>query len=271
MTVNAARRTRRRGAAQDPEPVLHAPVDTLQIGEINQTVFDCPTCSRPLALGARRCPGCRTRLVMGVPLRKASVLTATGLAMGLILGAVGGAVFAATHLTASPGQGAVSAAGSAAPVGVGGSSPTPAASVHLATPSIATPAPDSMPSLTRSALTQAITVDDRLAAARSSLEAALAATPFSASDVAQILRSVSADAVYAGQLAERISTWPDSAAIGQDLGAAYGAIHDSAAATLVASVRNEASYRAGARAMIVLIAALSTVDSRARDLAAAQE
>ena len=42
--------------------------ESLAIGEIDQTVFDCPRCSRPLAVGTRRCPGCRTRLMAGVPL-----------------------------------------------------------------------------------------------------------------------------------------------------------------------------------------------------------
>jgi hypothetical protein len=271
MTVNAARRPRRRGVAQDPGPVLRTPVDTLQIGEINQTVFDCPNCARPLALGARRCPGCGTHLIIGVPMRKASILAATGLALGLIVGAAGGVVFAAKNLAAAPGQGLGVPGPSAAPIAVGPSSPTPRPTASPAPPSPtpAPPTPDSMPSLARSALTQSITVDAQLAATRTSLEAAVAAAPFSASDVAQILRTVSADAVYGQQLADRVSGWPDSATVGADLAAAYGSIHDAAASALVASVRNEASYRDSARSMIVLIAALAAVDGQARDLAAA--
>jgi hypothetical protein len=80
MTVNAARRPRRRSVKPASEPVQTAPVGSFAIGEINQTVFDCPTCSRPLALGTRRCPGCRTRLVLGVPMSKAMIFATAGLA-----------------------------------------------------------------------------------------------------------------------------------------------------------------------------------------------
>jgi hypothetical protein len=86
MTVNVARRSRRRTSSPRREPSV-APTESLAIGEINQTVFDCPNCSRPLALGARRCPGCGTHLVLGVPLVKASVLGGVGLAIGIAHGA----------------------------------------------------------------------------------------------------------------------------------------------------------------------------------------
>src|SRR5690242_8687534 len=98
MTVNTARRPRRRTTGIAPEPLAVAPVGALAIGEIGQTVFDCPSCSRPPAMGARRCPGCRTRLVLGVPVSKVSVFASTGLAIGLVVGSVGGVLFAASRL-----------------------------------------------------------------------------------------------------------------------------------------------------------------------------
>jgi len=268
MTVNAARRTRRRAAAPPPEPVP-APVESLAIGEINQTVFDCPKCGRPLAMGAKRCPGCGTRLVMGVPMSKASIFASGGLAVGLVLGAAGGMVFGMSRL-ASVAPGPAAAAPSAAPA-AGISHPTVA-------PSVATPAPASpsasivqsdMPSLTRSALAQAMSVDDRLTAAAGALHTALAAKPFDASEVAQILRTISADSVYGEQLADRLSSWSGSASVGEDLAADYGSIHDTAAEGLVASVQDAQAYRETGRAMLALLAGLGTVDAQLRDFAAA--
>ena len=267
MTVNAARRPRRRAAEPPPDPITRAPVDTLAIGEIDQTVFDCPNCARPLALGARRCPGCRTRLVMGIPLSKATVFASLGLAIGLAVGSVGGFVFAAMRTPAATPAPATHAP-SAAPVGAIGSAPT------TAVPGTATPpAPSTvggsgdMPALTRSALAQAITVDERLGDAARELRAAGAARAFDASDVAQVLRTISADSVYGQQLADRLAAWSDSATVGGDLETLYTSIHDRAAEALVASVRNEAAYRENARAMLELLGTVPTVDGRLRDLA----
>jgi len=271
MTVNAARRTRRRAGAPPPTP-LPAPVESLAIGEINQTVFDCPKCARPLAMGARRCPRCGTRLVLGVPMAKASVIASFGLAVGLVLGAVGGMVFGMTRLSgiALPGPAAV--APSAAPAGAL-TNPTVA-------PTTATPAPPSpsagnvqteMPSLTRSALAQAITVNDRLTAAAATLKTALAAKSFDASEVAQILRTISADSVYGEQLAGRVSSWSGSATLGDDLATAYGSIHDVAAEGLVASVQDVPAYRQTGRAMLTLLAGLGAIDAQVRVVAEANE
>ena len=268
MTVNTVRRTRRRAAA--PPPSVPAPVESLAIGEINQTVFDCPKCARPLAMGARRCPRCGTRLILGVPMAKASVIASGGMAVGLVFGAVGGLVFGMTRLTPSAPPGPAAVAASAAPAG--------GIAHETAAPTVSPPASPSpsvgiaqtdMPSLTRSALAQAITVNDRLTAAAAALDAAVVAKSFDASEVAQILRTVSADSVYGEQLADRISAWSGSATVGDDLATAYGSIHDVAAEGLVASVQNEPAYRQTARAMLTLLARLGAVDNRVRAVAAA--
>jgi len=271
MTVNAAPRPRRRSVKSAPEPVALTPVESYAIGEINQTVFDCPTCSRPLALGTRRCPGCRTRLILGVPMSKASTFATAGLAVGIVLGAAGGLVFAATRIVPAPvGVAAPSAAPvAAATVGTVGLPSAPAAASAPA-PSVATGTAGAMPAIARSALVQAISVDEQLRGAADALRTALATSPFDASQVAEILRSISADAVYGADLADRVSAWPDSAGIAGDLSQAYGTIHDAATETLVASVRNTTAYRDGARSMVVLLAGIRAVDARARELAAEQ-
>src|SRR5712671_1260637 len=117
MTVDAARRTRRRvpKVSPGPEP-LFVPPSTMAIGELDQTIFECPSCSRPLALGARRCPGCGTRLIAGVTLGKASSFVAVGLAIGLLAGTGGGIVFGFSHAPVPAPAAAVGGPGSTAAV-----------------------------------------------------------------------------------------------------------------------------------------------------------
>ncbi len=255
MTVNAVRRSRRRTAEPTAEPIVAVP-ESLAIGEIDQTVFDCPNCGRPLAVGARRCPGCRTRLVIGVPMSKASLLASSGLAIGLALGGVGGAVFGLTH--ALPAEAAPIAGASAAPLGGGsggGATPGPLPTAHSG-------GSGGIPSITGSALVQAVTVNARLRVASGVLSAALARSTFDAASVAQTLRMISADTIYGGELADKISAWPGSAAVGEDLGTLYDSIHSTATEALVASVTNTASYRQGAKAMVRLLASLSPMDAQ---------
>ena len=265
MTVNAARRPRRRAAAPPPEPIV-VPAESIAIGEIDQTVFDCPTCARPLAMGTRRCPGCGTHLIIGVPMSKASVIATGGLVLGLLLGWATGVVFGLVSrpMVVAPAPVVVP---SVAPVGGGGTlaTPVPIASAPVA-PGDWT---GGMPAIARSALSQAVTVNDHFAAASASLSAVLAAPSFDPSDVAQILRAISAESVYGEQLAAKVSSWSDSAAVGQRLNGLYGAIHDTAGEGLLASVRNEAAYRQSAKTMITLLAGLRSVDTELRALAEA--
>jgi hypothetical protein len=265
MTVNAARRPRRRAAALPPEPIV-VPAESIAIGEIDQTVFDCPTCARPLAMGTRRCPGCGTHLIIGVPMSKASVIATGGLVLGLLLGWATGVVFGLVSrpLVVAPAPVVVP---SVAPVGGGGTLATP---VPIASAPVAPGGwTGGMPAIARSALSQAVTVNDHFAAASASLSAVLAAPSFDPSDVAQILRAISAESVYGEQLAAKVSSWSDSAAVGQRLNGLYGAIHDTAGEGLLASVRNEAAYRQSAKTMITLLAGLRSVDAELRALAEA--
>ncbi len=296
MTANIAPRTRRRAAATNAEPIAEpspgpslverpaptsapspapafvprlVPGDSMTIGEIDQTLFDCPSCSRPLALGARRCSGCSARLVNGVLLGKASAFVAAGLALGLLAGAGGGFLFGLGSAAAAPAIGAgVSPVASDGPsVGSIVASAAPSAPASTAPPSPTAPVaatPGSIPPSTRAALVQTAGSNNRLAAAHADLTAALAASNFDAPDVARILRSVSADSVQAEQVATRIAAWSGSAAVGTRLAAFYDTIHDAAADSLVASVRNVAAYRAAAAAMVGLLAGVPEVDDEVR-------
>ena len=242
-----------------------APGSSLSIGEIDQTVFDCPSCARPLALGTHRCPGCGTHLVRGVTLSKASVFVAAGLAIGLLVGGGAGFLFgggagaaAAPIVAADPSSSPAGsgAARSAAP----GASATPTATV-VDPSSTPPPPPSDIPPVTRSALVQVAATNDRLAASGAELRAVLAARPFDASAVAQVLRSISADSVFAEQLAGRVAAWPASAELGAGLSAFYDAVHETAASGLVASVQNAAAYRSAATKMLDLLDGMAAIDA----------
>lgn len=296
MTANIAPRTRRRAPAKKTEPIEESslgpslierpapsfapsppaafvprlvPGDSMTIGEIDQTVFDCPSCSRPLALGARRCPGCSVRLVNGVVLGKASKFVVAGLALGLLAGGAGGFLFGLGSAAAAPALGAGASPGASGVPSVGpvvaSADPSAPASTAPPSPTASVGAtPGSIPPATRAALVQTAGSNDRMTAARADLTAALAASTFDASDVARILRSVSADSVHAEQVATRIAAWSGSAAVGTRLAAFYGTIHEAAADSLVASVRNVAAYRAAATTMVGLLAGIPALDDEIR-------
>ena len=124
-----------------------------------------------------------------------------------------------------------------------------------------------MPPASRSALTQAVTLNDHFSASSTELTGALAASSFDPSDVAQILRSISAESVYGEQLAQKVASWSGAADVGGRLNAAYGTIHDAAGEALLASVRNEAAYRGAAKSMITLLGGLRSIDGELRALA----
>ena len=266
MTVDVVRRPRRRttGAGSAPEPTI-APAASIAIGELDQTVFDCPSCSRPLALGARRCPGCGTLLVNGVTLGKASIFVSVGLAIGLTVGGGGGLLLglsaapAAIATTPSAAPAASSGAGSSA---AAGASAPPTASGAVPTP------PSGLPPVARSALIQAVATNGRLVLGGTNLRAALAAHAFDASAVAQVLRTLSSDSLYGEQLAARIGGTSATADVGTRLSAFYGAIHDTAATGLVASVQNEAVYRSAAREMLTILDGMDAIDAALRSTAA---
>jgi hypothetical protein len=254
MTVNVARGRGSRARKAKAEPVA---VETLPIGEIDQTVFSCPSCERPLALGAHRCPGCGTRLLRGVPLGKAVSFIGSGLLVGLLAGGV--ATIALTvspaQIATVPGNPAVPAA-STAPIATAAPLPVPSA----------VPVP-AIPSATRSALVQALQIDVALAASIGDLQVALAAPSFDATAVSKTLRSMSANAVIGQQLTPRIEAWDQGATVGAEMTALYAAIHATAGEGLDASVRNVAAYRAAATDMVSLRAALGALDDAARTIA----
>jgi hypothetical protein len=266
MTVNVARR-RTRSARPVDQPTASAPV---AIGELGQTVFSCPACNRPLALGARRCPGCSTRLIMRVQARRAAAFVGLGLVVGL---AIGGIVTATSFLADQPARDAAvaraAAAAALANVPPPAASQAPVASHGAATSNGTGNGSGSgtgsgaaaVSALTRSAISQAAAIDARLVTYGVALQAALAATDLDAIAVSQILRTMSADAVYGLQLTSHIGAWAGGKALSGELEVFYAAIKDTAAEGLTASIRNEAAYEAASVAMLALLESLADLDA----------
>jgi hypothetical protein len=251
MTVEASPRRSRR-----PKPTP----EQLAIGEINQTVFTCPQCTRPLMMGSKRCPGCGTRLIIGVQASRAGILLAVGLFAGLLLGAVlsttasvvfgviGDTVEAVTNPSVKP-----------------SAAPTPSASAPAESPGSSTTS--TVPALSRSALVQAVSVDGRLAASSNALARAIKAKSLDTFGVSQILRSMSSDAVIGLQLASHIGSWSGGKQLSSEMSSFYAAIQETAASGLSATIRNDKAYRnAGAR-MVALLGGLAALDVRIQDVA----
>lgn len=125
----------------------------------------------------------------------------------------------------------------------------------------------SVPALSRSALAQAVYVDERLASSATALAAALSARTFDTPAVSQILRATSAEAVVGLQLSSHIGAWSGGKALSNELIAFHSAIQETAAEGLSASIRNDKAYRAAAQKMLKLLGGLDELDARLRDVA----
>lgn len=254
MTVEAApgraRKPRRVNQTQTPE--------NLAIGEIEATVFACPGCARPLPLGARRCPACKTHLVLRVQAKRAAVFVGAGLVVGLVLG--GGGVAGASILGGMAGT-------SPAPGSTVSAEPTTAVSAS-ARPTVRPTATPGVAPITRSALAGVAAIDVKLKTASAALSAALAARKFDATAISATFRGISADYVFGLQLVPYLRGWPSGDAVATQLAAFYGDLRVIAAEGLSASIRNETAYRAAATKMIDRLAAVDAIDLAVRAAAA---
>lgn len=262
MTVNVARRR----AAAIATPSTEAPT---AIGEFEPTTFACPACTRPLAIGARRCPGCGTRFIMRVELRRASLFIGFGLLVGLMVGGGLTAVTSAVDRSAREARIAADAAAAALAAVEASHTDTgaPARPVVTAAPEPGTGGTSGIPAISRSAIGQALAVDARLASSATALAAAAGARTFDTVEVAAILRSLSADAVFGLQLTSHIGAWSGGTEVGSALGAYYTAVRDIAAEGLTASIRNDVAYRSASTKMIQLLADLEGLDGSLRTVA----
>jgi hypothetical protein len=255
MTVEVAQRRTRK-------PKVRPSSETLAIGEIDQTVFACPACARPLALGARSCPGCGTRLILGVQAQRASIFVSVGLVAGIIVSGLFVVISSAIA-----GAAALSAAATVAPSAQPSASAAPSSTPVAATATTGTGTNSSVPALSRSALAQAVAVDERLETSGAGLAAALAAPKFDAFAVSQFLRATSAEAVIGLQLSAYIGAWSGGKALSGELTSFYTTVQQTAADGLSASIRNEKAYRTAGEKMVDLLAGLDDVDGHVRNVA----
>jgi hypothetical protein len=250
-TTTRPKKPRARRAIPEPLP------DALPIGDEERTIFSCPVCARPLATGASRCPKCGTRLVMGVPAKRAGVF----MAIGGVAGAMAGGVLVAVVALGS----VLVRAGMVAPP----PTPTPSSTVQpTSSPVASTPEPPpDVPPVARSALAQAGSLHVRLASAADSLKAALQARNLDTTEIARNFRTIASTASTGSEVAGRLVVWDRSASLSVQLSSFYGELRDTARSGLAASLTNEPAYRAAAEDMLSVLAQLPPLDAEARVLA----
>ena len=256
MTINVLRG--RGGARRGTREALPEP---LPIGDDDSDIFNCPSCARPLAVGARRCPGCRTRLLLGVQVKRAAVFVAGGIAAGL--------AFASAFVVLSVNVGLASVelreGAPAQPAASAIAEPAPAASVAPVVS--AAPVAPAIPPASVSALARTAEMNARIAAGIPILQAALAEPSVDTAVVAEVFRAMTADAAYAAGAAERLGGWDDAAYVSTGLSALYGDVRATAREGLAKSLGSEPAYRTSAEKMLAVLAGLAPLDAASRDLA----
>jgi hypothetical protein len=232
-----------------------AAAEPTSIAQDEQEIFDCPRCSRPLAEGVRRCPGCGLRLVAGIPLSRAGSFVIVGLIVGLAVG--GGAIAGVNALTASHGTGGKggSAAAGGSTSKAGGGNPA------------ANGPPPSISALMGSVVEQAGGVNVRLAEAANDLRVELNRSRFDTAATAAILRTIASNASFGAALSSRISEWPPGDEFAADLSAFYGSVRETARTGLAFSITNPGAYRQAGRDMLRVLDRLDVLDREARKVA----
>jgi hypothetical protein len=231
----------------------------LAIGEADAHVFNCPSCSRPLTDGTPKCPGCGTRLIMGVAVRRAVTLIGFGAIVGLFVGGMVTSVIIKSLVDPTATTAFDPADGVAKPVASAVAGPT---AVPVAT-AIPVP-PAALSAMRQTAILDARIADDATALSR-------IAGNGTANDIAKVLRLLSADAAIGADIAPRIAAWPGAETLSGERAAFYAAIANSAHASLGDSISDTKAYRANAKAMLKILKGLPALDETARTLAAVAE
>jgi hypothetical protein len=252
MTIDAVRRKSNRMSRRE-----HEQPDELPIGETDANIFECPVCTRPLAVGTRRCPGCSTRLLAGIRATRALGFIAVGVLIGALVGGTGVGVAAA--LLAAPSAAVMVQTDS---VVTPSGAPVPSAAVPAA------PVVDpTVPAAALTALRQSALINQRLTADAVRLKAALAADPPTSVDIARALRALSATAAFGDRIAPDVAAWAAAGEVSSGFEAFYDAVGSTARDGLASSLQNRAAYVRAGRAMLAVMGRLPALDAAARDLA----
>jgi hypothetical protein len=224
----------------------------LAIGEHDREIFNCPTCQRPLATGASRCPGCGTRLLMGVQARKATTMLATGAVAGAI---VGGLIVALILLAMRPAT------------TVGGPLVDPVTGSPIPTNAPVQPKP--VPRAASNALIRTTGLNARMAQQVPGLAAAVKPAKPNSSEVARLLRTVNSDAGLAANAVPALAAWPEGKLLAVQLEQFYSEVRHTAASALDVTLNNSAAYRRNGQRMVALLGKIDTLQDAARTLAEA--
>lgn len=254
MTINILRRRNdKRKEARPPGA----------IGEPDAHVFNCPKCARPLSNGTPKCQGCGQRLILGVALRRASLLAGLGLILGVFLGAV---------LTSGAITGLLSSAAAAVAAQVGNVTPSATPSAIATDAPVVTPVPVvevGIPPAAISALTQTTLLDSRIVNDAGDLDAALASK--STVDIARAMRALASDAANGSVQVARLKTWSEAGTVVAFRVGFYDRIADRALDSLKRSLTEGKAYRNAAASMLTILADLPGLDAMSRGLAVAAE
>lgn len=253
MTINVLRgRAARNSGTADP-------VESLPIGEVDSAITSCPNCARPLAVGARRCPGCGSRLLLGVQLARATVFVMVGIAGGLLAGGVLASVIYSSGVVTTPAPVPVA---STAPIASGAPLPQPSAK-----PAPSSAPAQSIPTASLSALRQMAALNARLLAGAALLQTEVDSNAFDAPSAARILRVLASDLAIGIDTAPRIDRWHEAGDLGARLRALYADASTAARSGLGASLSNEAAYRAASERMIAVLGGITSLADESRVLA----
>jgi hypothetical protein len=233
------------------------------IGEPDAHVFNCPKCARPLSDGTPKCPSCGQRLILGVALRRATLLAGFGLIIGVFAGAVltSGVI---TSLLSTAAAAVASTVDSATPTAIPSAVPSEA---PVATPTpIAEPA---IPAAAFSALTQISILDTRIVSNANALAAAVSAK--STVELAKAMRALASDAANGSAQLTRLKAWSGAATVVAAREDFYDRVVKKALDSLRLSLTEGKAYRADARGMLRILKDLPGLDALSRGLAAAAE
>jgi hypothetical protein len=182
-----------------------------------------------------------------MPVRPALILVAVGIIAGgigfaLLSGFLGGTRADQRAPGTSPGATDAAGLGSSAPVIVA-------------------------PQAVKASLVQASVVNERLALSSAALKNAINSKA-SAADIALILRKMSADSTYGGQVVARLARWPGTVAVADRLTALYAAIVTTADSGLGHALTDQKGYRSAGSAMLKTLRALPAVAAATAEAAA---
>lgn len=138
-------------------------------------------------------------------------------------------------------------------------------SVPTPPPSAAPTASATMDPQVRNALVTALAVNQSLAATAAELDAAAAADPPLAPDIAALLRAVNSDLTAGDEAANRLVMADETAVLGEDLLRFYRAVLARNNETLGTTIRNVDAYVEGAVAISALLADLPALNDRITD------